>query len=36
MVPAGFDIHGSTQTIKWNDVSVPWQQRSYLQQEHSI
>ncbi len=33
MVPAGFDIRGSTQTIQWNDVSVPWQPRSYFQQE---
>jgi transposase InsO family protein len=36
LVPAGFDILGSTQTIQWHDVSVPWQPRSYFHKESSM
>jgi Reverse transcriptase (RNA-dependent DNA polymerase) len=30
LVPAGIDILASSQTLRWLDLSVPWQDRSYL------
>jgi hypothetical protein len=34
LVPAGFDIMGSTRTIQWDDISVPWRPREYFSGDH--
>jgi hypothetical protein len=30
MVPAGLDVHPSTQSIKWGELSVPWRARESM------